>query len=213
MESLMAALQANLEDLSGPESPLNAFQQQRAVQLFSNGQCVPLSQSQDRFQFAVEDEFQDFQLTVEWDAERQLIGAPEVDKEKHPALLHHLLACLWQLQAELKRIDAKAMTIGKKYTREGMIRRVLKERQLKAEKAPYRIDFAENPYGEHLLYNEKGSEYRITFRDLVGETGYCSCKDYRANKLGTCKHLMFAYLKKEKGEKNLCAARVNLILL
>src|SRR5699024_4737008 len=33
----------------------------------------------------------------------------------------------------------------------------------------------------------------ITFRDFEKEEGYCSCRDYQTNKLGTCKHLMFAF--------------------
>src|SRR5699024_1774857 len=82
---------------------------------------------------------------------------------------------------------------GKSYSREGMIERVLNERKLKAKKANYHLQYSDNPYGEHLLTNEKDIQYKITFRDFEKEEGYCSCRDFQKNKLGTCKHLMYAF--------------------
>ncbi|MCK4796315.1 MAG: DEAD/DEAH box helicase, partial [Spirochaetes bacterium] len=36
-------------------------------------------------------------------------------------------------------------------------------------------------------------KYEITIRDFEKASGYCSCKDFKYNKLGTCKHLIFAH--------------------
>ena len=82
---------------------------------------------------------------------------------------------------------------GKAYTREGMIRRVLAERKERAEKAKYRLLPADNPYGEHRLITEQGTAYKVTFRNFDKQEGYCTCSDYATNKLGTCKHLMYAF--------------------
>ncbi|RLD74235.1 MAG: hypothetical protein DRJ10_17055, partial [Bacteroidetes bacterium] len=98
-----------------------------------------------------------------------------------------------QMHEELSRSSSEPKTEGKEYTKEGMIKRVLAERDEKAKKAEYRMDLAENIYGEHILYNEKSVEYKITFYNFQKEHGYCSCPDYATNKLGTCKHLMFAF--------------------
>ncbi len=86
---------------------------------------------------------------------------------------------------------------GRKYTREGMIRRVMSERREKALQAKYKVRLADNIYGEHLITNEKGRTARVTLWDFEAETGYIDNIDWRTNKLGTTKHIMylFQYLK------------------
>jgi len=90
---------------------------------------------------------------------------------------------------------------GKKYTREGMKHRVLEERVKKAKNAKYKIEFADNIYGEHTLYNEKGVEYKITLRDFKNETGYINSHDLSVNKLGTTKHIMYTFNKLKKNRR------------
>lgn len=82
---------------------------------------------------------------------------------------------------------------GKAYTREGMIKRVLAERRERAARAQYKLIPDENTHGEHRLITPQGASYKITFRDFEKKTGYCNCSDYATNKLGTCKHLMYAF--------------------
>ncbi|MCU0449707.1 MAG: SNF2-related protein [Bernardetiaceae bacterium] len=161
--------------------------------LFVNGAVQLLSQTQSQFDFLVNDEFADVnvKLAVDYTNER-------VEKTASNRTLFWdaaSVACLMQLVEELNRPEAgaKRSLVGKKYTREGMIKRVLAERAEKAEEAQYRIQFAGNVYGEHALTNEVGKTYRITFRDFKRQIGYCTCPDYQTNKLGTCKHLMFAF--------------------
>jgi SNF2 family DNA or RNA helicase len=74
-----------------------------------------------------------------------------------------------------------------------MIKRGLAERREKAAKAAYKIRFADNIYGEHTLTNEKGQKFKVTLRDFENETGYIDNADLKTNKLGTTKHLMFAF--------------------
>ena len=102
-------------------------------------------------------------------------------------------ACLLQIENELHLLDPKENMEHKRYTREGMIRRVIKERRQKADKAEYRIKWAKNIYGDHILTNENGVKYKIFLRDFENETGWSDSMDSKLNKLGTTKHIMFAF--------------------
>ena len=192
---MIAQIKAKLKEIQlDPEVSVLAFRQGQS--LYLNGQCQLLTQAGETFEFAIDDEYDDFIVTLHV-ADDKLVC---LTQKAQPAPIHHTVACLSQLAEEMERVEAQPNPIGKAYTREGMIRRVMQERESKALKAEYRVAFADNPYGEHVLINEKEQQYKITFRDMEKETGYCSCMDYRTNKLGTCKHLMFAFFKK-KGNK------------
>jgi len=156
--------------------------------LFMNGQSQMLTWSKQLFEFSVDDEFNDYKVSVSINGDMELKC-----NCKSKDLCHHKIASLMQLHEELSRGSSEPKTIGKEYTRGGMIKRVLAEREEKAKKAEYKMDLADNMYGEHILYNEKNVEYKLTFYNFKKEHGYCSCPDYATNKLGTCKHLMFAF--------------------
>lgn len=79
------------------------------------------------------------------------------------------------------------------YTRQGMVDRVLAERRHKARKESFHIEWADNIYGNHVVYNEKGRKYHVFLRDFQSETGYSDSPDSRNNKLGTTKHIMYAF--------------------
>ena len=92
-----------------------------------------------------------------------------------------------------KEFSGKTLSEGKKYTREGMIKRVFDERMDKAKKADYKVFLVDNLYGEHTLINEKGKSYKITLRDFEKKTGYINNIDWKTNKLSTTKHILFLY--------------------
>lgn len=92
-----------------------------------------------------------------------------------------------------KEFSEDPISEGKTYTREGMIRRVLEERQDRAKKANYKVKLADNLYGEHTLINEKGKPYKVTLWDFKAKTGYINNIDWKTNKLGTTKHIMFLF--------------------
>lgn len=182
------------------ETNLSGFVFRQASTLFTNGQCQMLTQSKDLFEFSVDDEFDDFDVKI------AINGQIEYHCNcKAKGLCHHKIASLYQLQETLSRLNEEPQPTGKAYTREGMIKRVMEEREDKALKAAYKIAFADNKHGEHILSNEKAKKYKITFRDINTEIGYCSCPDYQTNKLGTCKHLMYAFkfYKNSKQKSNL----------
>jgi hypothetical protein len=44
-----------------------------------------------------------------------------------------------------------------------------------------------------VLTNVKGIKYTVFLRDFENETGYSDSMDSRLNKLGTTKHIMYAF--------------------
>jgi SNF2 family DNA or RNA helicase len=102
-------------------------------------------------------------------------------------------ACLLQYENELNQLTPHEKIDHKKYSQKGMIKRVLDERREKADKAKYRIQWASNIYGDHLLTNEAGVRYKIFLRNFNNETGYSDSADAQYNKLGTTKHIMYAF--------------------
>lgn len=160
--------------------------------LHDNGECQILSQSLHRFELIVEepsfDKPVEVSINIEDGANVYSEAAPEIEGWNR-----YSYACLLQIENELKVLDPKTNEEHKKYSREGMIKRVLDERRLKAEKAEYSIKWASSIYGDHILTNERGIKYRVFLRDFENETGYSDSADARKNKLGTTKHIMYAF--------------------
>ena len=160
--------------------------------IFNNGQCQILSQSASRYELIISDESKNEVAEIVLDIEEDGTIIP-VAKNDNIGWDKNSYACLLQVENEVHLLDPKEQLEHKKYTREGMIKRVLKERRLKAEKAEYRIKWADNIYGDHILTNERGIRYKVFLRDFKNETGYSNSMDSRLNKLGTTKHIMFAF--------------------
>ncbi|GAA3636960.1 DEAD/DEAH box helicase [Flavivirga jejuensis] len=100
------------------------------------------------------------------------------------------LVALYVVESE---IDTEDLTEGIKYSKEGMQKRVLEEREDRAKKADYKVNLANNLYGEHTLINEKGNTYKVTLRDFKNKIGYVNNVDWKTNKLGTTKHIMYLF--------------------
>lgn len=162
--------------------------------LFFNNDCVILSQSAIAIDFMITleegNKYIEYNLIID-EGERFV---PEYEKER-TGWNSYSYACLLQYESELKLLEPKEQSEHKKYSREGMIKRVLEERRTKALKADYRIKWANNIYGDHVLTNENGIRYKIFFRDFEKETGYSDSADAKVNKLGTTKHIMYAFSK------------------
>ncbi|MBU2553468.1 MAG: DEAD/DEAH box helicase [Bacteroidetes bacterium] len=160
--------------------------------IFNNDQCQILSQSATRYEFVIDDPAKSEATECCFDCLEDGRFVPSIDKEvKEWDRISY--ACLLQLENEMHLLSPKQHMEHKKYTRRGMIKRVLNERRQKADKANYRIKWANNIYGDHVLTNEKGIRYSVFLRDFTSETGYSNSMDSRLNKLGTTKHIMFAF--------------------
>lgn len=162
--------------------------------LFNNCDCQILSQSAVSIDFLInnadENESVEYSLLIDDEQDDRLI--PTVNK-KSAEWNRYSYACLLQYEQELSLLDPKEIIEHKKYTRKGMIKRVMDERKQRADKASYRIRWADNIYGDHILTNEHGTHYKVFLRDFETETGYSDSWDSRLNKLGTTKHIMYAF--------------------
>lgn len=192
---MLKLLKNHLQTLQ--EDPeISAYTYRQGQSLYLHGQVQLLTQAQSEFSFSIDDEFDDYvvHIQIEEGLEEDDIPSRVESRSGNKKTItpHHSIAALLQLAEELDRLN-EVKTEGMAYTREGMIRRVMQERADKAAKAEYKIEFADNPFGEHRLYNERSVLYKLMFRNRQKELGYCSCPDYRTNKLGTCKHLLFAF--------------------
>ncbi len=167
----------------------------KAHSLYVGGHCQVLTRSDQGFEVLINDlDGMDYEVNIaivngefNYSINNKVNGW-----ESHP------LAALLQLAEELQTPLPKDQIEGKTYTREGMIRRVMAEREARAKRAKYYIEWADNIFGEHILTNDKGQKYKITLRDFENETGYIDNPDWRANKLGTTKHIMFAFAQLKK---------------
>ena len=164
--------------------------------LFNNCDCQILSQSAISIDFLIssanESKPIEYSLLIEDASDDDFMLVPKangkiIDWDRYS------YACLLQYEQELSLLDPKEKIEHKQYTRQGMINRVLAERRQKADSASYRIRWANNVYGDHILTNERGVRYKVFLRDFDAETGYSDSWDSRLNKLGTTKHIMYAF--------------------
>jgi SNF2 family DNA or RNA helicase len=171
---------------------------QKGEALYRNGRCQVLSHSRQVFDVlvAVEND-EEVEVSIK-EADEKIFYSAKGKMSEWDAVG---VAALLQVKDELENTNPKPALQGKAYTREGMMKRVLEERREKADKADYKITFADSIYGEHTLVNEKGATYKITLRDFENETGYINNEDWRTNKLGTTKHIMFAFAKLKGNRK------------
>ncbi|MCP4153025.1 MAG: DEAD/DEAH box helicase [bacterium] len=104
----------------------------------------------------------------------------------------HVSAALVHLSDMFEEDTERDAFEGEKYTRDEMIRRVIKERKERAGKEDFSVELSDNAYGFHRIKTSAGKTYDITIRDFNSGSGYCSCPDFKTNKLATCKHLIVA---------------------
>ncbi|MFP4471989.1 MAG: SNF2-related protein, partial [Bacteroidales bacterium] len=186
--NLPGSIKQQLNSLSRQSATSAGLAFRQGQSLYVNGQCSPLSMADRHYEFSVDDKYRDYLVKI--DANENIHSSCTCSTAP---MCRHRVAALMQLH-ELLKIESEDISApGIRYTRKGMIKRVIEERKEKARLASYRIEFADNIFGEHILTNERGISYNLTFRDIERRHGYCSCPDYRTNKLGTCKHLIHAF--------------------
>ena len=163
----------------------------KGEEIFHNSACFILSQSAFAIEFRIEMDAENYaHCKLSIDGEEHIV--PEIDG-KRSGWNSHAYACLLEYCRELEVLNPHDLSEHKKYSREGMIERVMEERKIKASHANYRIRWADNIYGNHTLFNEKGIKYKVFLRDFNTQTGYSDSADSKYNKLGTTKHIIFAF--------------------
>ena len=167
----------------------------KGMSLIENEMCTFTSGNGSDYVFTVEDRFDDFKVNIHHQPSGMTCSCT-CGTQLHCCA--HVAASLLTLYIKYQESEKLSDTEGKPYTRKEMIKRVLKERQERAAKEDFQIDFGENIYGVHRIKTQSGRIYEITMRDFKEDNGYCSCPDFKTNKLGTCKHLIFASEKTKK---------------
>lgn len=165
---------------------LSAAEIERARHIFEAYSPVILSEGREKITVQIENGEESIVQILADDEERlySKINDREAEWEVRSLAALYLIA---------DKYDEKPLSEGLKYTREGMRKRVLEERWDRAKKADYKVRLADNLYGEHTLINDKGKTYKITLRDFKNRTGYINNIDWKTNKLGTTKHIMYLF--------------------
>ncbi len=159
---------------------------EKAEQFFEQYTHIILSQGKEKISLLLEQQDEDINIQI-IDENDELISKINGQYEDWN---YKSLTALYVIEDEFKD---KTLSEGIKYTREGMQKRVLNERLDRAKKANYKVKLANNIFGEHTLVNEKGKVFKITLRDFKNKTGYINNIDWKTNKLGTTKHIMYLF--------------------
>ena len=186
MEKLTIAIGTKIETL---QQELNREELAFGQLIFNNGECQILTQSAEKAEVLFLDSHPVDEVAVncEWVDEDIEVKSSLSEWNRYS------YAALLQFNHELQLLGALEHLEHKKYSREGMIKRVMNERRQKALKAQYRVEYADNIYGDHIVINENGAKYKVFLRDFDSETGYSNSPDAAINKLGTTKHIMYVF--------------------
>jgi hypothetical protein len=79
--------------------------------------------------------------------------------------------------------------------------RALHERNVRSQIEQYKIKTNDKatPWTDYLVSSEgSGKTYRVALRGKNNGDSFCSCPDFRTNRLGTCKHIMYLLRRVEK---------------
>ena len=166
---------------------LSSSEIENAKQIFEHNTHVTLSEGAKKITLQIENSKELLVVQISVNEGDMLIA--KINGKYEEWNIYSLVA-LFVIEEEFKD---KTLSDGRKYTREGMRKRVLEERMDKAKKASYKVQLANNLYGEHTLINEKGRSYKITLHDFKDKTGYINNIDWKTNKLGTTKHIMYLF--------------------
>jgi SNF2 family DNA or RNA helicase len=86
-----------------------------------------------------------------------------------------------------------------------LIEQQIAERRDRAASAVARVleRPAGGPYGDYKIKSASGRTYRVALRGPALFENYCSCPDFAANTLGTCKHIEAVLLRLRRGKSRL----------
>jgi len=159
----------------------------KAQHLVDNSMCLLTSRKAGGYRVTIEGQYKDFVVDIlHTDGHLNYKCSCKASLK----ICSHAAAALLFISTNLE--DDEQPVEGQKYTKKEMIKRVLKERREKAMKDEYELQLGDNIHGVHKLKSPSGQTYEITIRNFKTNEGYCSCPDFKTNKLGTCKHLIYS---------------------
>lgn len=163
----------------------------RGEALFRTGalRCIDHLPEENRFIYEVEGSYGDYRIEVSRNG--SLLAACDCP---YPGKgCKHVVAVLLDLlnRRESQQAHPVQQTVANDVLSAGEIRRqALEDRQKKAKKELFRITTGDMLKGDHLIETAKGRQYRVTLHHPATGNGHCTCPDFQANRLGTCKHLL-----------------------
>ena len=86
-------------------------------------------------------------------------------------------------------------------TPEELLSRAMADREKRAasEGMTVRSTNKDRPWTDYIVTSRlSGRSYRVAVRGMKSSECYCSCPDYRTNRLGTCKHILHVHQKVQK---------------
>jgi hypothetical protein len=184
----------------------------RGVQLCAHGAFVPMriDTQAGQYEFIVDGNYGDYDTRVDLSQETPVTRCdcpyPGEGCKHIVAILlyaHQLRTKEEKARRSKERAAAvEAAAADDRYlTAEEIRAQALKDRENRARREEFSIEAGEMFKGTHEVSAPSGQAYTVTLHDPVQGAGHCSCPDFLTNRLGTCKHLLFAVaaLKKKKG--------------
>ena len=159
----------------------------RGFQIFESHLYTLTFQDGSTFRYLIEDRLSNYNIDLKLTPEGAQAACSCAFAEQPCS---HIVAAILALREFIASKPGPAE--GEKYTRDEMIQRVTEERVEKAAKEPMTLRLGETVFGIHQVTGAGGAAYNLTIRTFAPLNGYCSCPDFRTNKLGFCKHLLFA---------------------
>lgn len=166
---------------------INDAHTRRGFQIFESHLYTLTFQDGKSFRYVIEDRLSSYTVDITIKPEGAQMSCSCAFAEQRCS---HIVAAMLALREYLAAQSGSRR--GEKYEREEMIARVTEERQEKAAREPMKLRLGESIYGIHEVSGAAGVIYRLSLRNFSPLSGYCSCPDFRTNKLGFCKHLLFA---------------------
>ncbi|EKK00477.1 helicase, Snf2 family protein [Rhodopirellula baltica SH28] len=149
----------------------------------------------------IEDGFAIATITLNSDRKKQL----QLNCDQCEVPCEHLGAAL-DFLLDAKSVLGLAMPPDESVPLENLTAKELRERAIaertkRAEEERMRVRSikTETPWTDYVVTSERsGRTYRVAARGLGDRESYCTCPDFRTNRLGTCKHILHVQ-KKIKG--------------
>lgn len=164
----------------------------RGEALFRSGtlRCTEQHPEDNHFLYEVDGNYGDYRIDIRWIGARLLSSC---DCPYPGDGCKHVVAVLLDLlnQAERQQTAPRPAAEADDFLDADEIRRqAVEDRQKRAKKEAFTVTTGDMLKGDHLIETTKGRQYQVTLHDPATGRGHCTCPDFLANRLGTCKHLL-----------------------
>lgn len=173
---------------------------QHGQALFRSGalRCIDYQPAAERFVYEVDGNFGDYRIEIRWNG--TLAAACDCP---YPGVgCKHAVAVLLDLLDRQGRRPVPPPAATKDFLSADEIRQqALEDRQRKMKKEEFTVTPGDMLKGDRLVTTARGRQYQVTLHDPAVGSGHCTCPDFLANRLSTCKHLLHLHNHLRKGKR------------